>query len=187
MDAETNIANRTGNKLRGARAEVRTDKVRSKQYEPYRPRGGQDIPPAMAEMYEKQGWHLHWCRVLLDGEVDTENLAEIAYKGYEPVDVADIPENIVRTLQLSDVAGFKGLIVSKDTALFMIPQERYEEIREYSRREADDQLRSVNEQIRHNAAVHGLDIKLHDESESRVSVGKNARQVMVQEDNKNSD
>lgn len=187
MDAEKNlVANRTGNKLRGAREEVRTDTVHTKQFEPYRPRGIQDVPPSLRKKLEAEGYHVHWVRVMLDGKTDTENLAEVAHKGYEPVDVNDIPENVLKTMQVSDVAGFKGLIVSKDSALFKVPQERYDEIREYYRGIADSQLRGVNENIRQNAAIHGLDIKLFDESESKVAVGKNARKVMAQDD-KSSD
>lgn len=182
MNAETNITSRMGGKLRGAREEVRPDKVRQKQFEPYRPRGMQEVPPSLRKKLEDEGYHLHWVRITIDGEVDTQNLADVAHKGYEPVDVADVPENILRALQISDVAGFKGLIVSKDSALFKVPQERYEEIREWYRDIAETQLRSVNETIRQNASVHGIEVKLYDESESKVSIGEKARQVMTQED-----
>jgi hypothetical protein len=184
MDAETNIASRTSGKLRGAHSEVRPEKVRERQYEPYRPRGLQDVPPSLKNKMEGEGWHVHWVRVLLEGETDTENLADVAHKGYEPVDVSEVPANILRTLQITDVAGLKGLIVSKDTALFKIPADRYEEIREYYREIADSQLRSVNENIKQNASMHGLTVELHDESKSIVSTGKNARRVMAQEDEK---
>jgi len=183
MDAENNITiNRTDGKLRGARSEVRTDSVRTKQFEPYRPRGSQDIPPQLRKKLEDEGYHVHWIRVLIDGQTDSSNLADVVYKGYEPVDVRDVPENILKTVQISDVAGYKGLIVSKDSALFKIPQERYDEIREFYRKEADGQLRGVNETVRQNAKVHGLDIKLFDESESHVAVGKDSRKVVTQND-----
>lgn len=182
MDAETQIASRTSGKLRGARSEVRPESVRERQYEPYRPRGIQEVPPALLAKMQNEGWHVHWVRVTIDGEVDTENLADVQYKGYEPVDVSDIPENILKSMKISDVAGFKGLVVSKDSALFKIPVERFEEIREYYRNIADSQLRSVNENIRQNASVFGLEVKLYDESETQVATGKNARRVISQED-----
>jgi hypothetical protein len=182
MNAETQIASRNSGKLRGAPSEVRPEKVREKQYEPYRPRGLQDVPAALQSKLENEGWHVHWVRIMLEGEVDTENLADIAHKGYEPVDVKEVPENILRTLQISDVAGFKGLIVSKDTALFKISTERYQEIRQYYRDIADSQLRGVNETIRQNASMHGITVELYDESKSQVAVGKDSRKVQVQED-----
>lgn len=186
MNAETNIANRTGNKLRGAISEVRPERVHQKQYEPYRPRGAQDIPTAVKEKLQDDGFHAHWVRITIDGVVDSENLANVYHKGYEPVDVSDIPENVLKTVQITDVAGFKGLIVSKDSALFKIPQERYEEIRKHYRDIADSQLQGANDNIRQNASVHGLEVKLYDESESKVAVGKNSRRVIVQEDKPNA-
>ncbi len=179
----TEITSRAGNeRLRGARAEVRTEKARPRQFEPYRPRGIQDIPPALLNKMTAEGYHLHWVRVTIDGEMDSENLAEVAHKGYEPVQIQDVPENILKTLKISDVAGFKGLIVSKDSALFKIPESRFQEIRKYYQDIADMQLRGVNDQIRQNASVHGLEVKLYDESRSKVSRGENSRQVMAQDD-----
>jgi hypothetical protein len=183
IDAETNIASRNGvNKLRGARDEVHPDKVRQKQYEPFRPRGAQEVPPALAQRFANEGYHLHWVRVIIEGDIDTENLADAYHKGYEPVDVADIPDNVLKTLKVSDVAGFKGLIVSKDTGLFKIPQSRYDEIRNYYRGIAESQIQGVHAQIRESAKMHGLDVKLYDESKSTFATGENSKKVAIQQD-----
>lgn len=182
-NAKTEVIDRNNNdRLRGARSEVRTEKVREKQFEPFKPRGSQDIPAALEARMNDAGYTLYWGRILLEGETDSANLADLAYKGYEPVDVSDVPENVKRTLQFDDIAGFRGLIVSKDTALFKIPTERYDEIRNHFRGIADSQIRSVNDAIRDNAKTHGLDVKLYDESESKVAYGKSSRKVVAQDD-----
>jgi hypothetical protein len=178
-----NIATRTSNRLRGARSEVRPGELRDSKYEPFRPRGVQEVPAALRKKLELDGYHLRWGRITIQGEVDSENLAELAHKGFEPVYAHEVPENILNLIKVSDVAGFKGLIVSKDSALFKLPKERRDEIRAYFSEIADSQLRGVHQQIRQNAAIHGLDVKLMDESKSEVAYGEKARQVVAQDDN----
>ncbi len=185
MTNANNTAERNSNeRLRGARSEVRTDKVREKQFEPFRPRGAQEIPAALEKLYADKGYHLHWVRMIVDEKPDTANLADVRHKGYTPLDMTEIPENIKRTLNIGDIAGFSNMITSKDTALWQIPLERYREIRRYYENVADSQIKGVHDQIRESAKMHGLEVKLHDESKSIVSYGKDARKAMVQEDSK---
>lgn len=182
-DADTHIASRSGNdRLRGAKSEVRTEKVRSPQFEPFRPRGAQDIPPALMKKFTDEGYHLHWIRISIQGDDDSENIADAYHKGYSPVDVNDIPENLKRTMKITNVAGFEGLVVSKDTGLFKIPLERYKEIRNFYQRMADDQIQGANDLIRESAKQHGLEVKLQDESFTKVALGENARKATVQQD-----
>jgi hypothetical protein len=183
--------NIAANRLRGAKEEVRpgdlsqgdTSSGRVRQFEPYVPRGAQTVPQGLQNHFSKMGYQLHWVRMTIEGKIDSENLSEVDYKGYEPVDVSEIPENLKRGLQIDDVAGIKGLIVSKDTALFKIPVERYQEIRNYSLRRAQEQLSGVNENIKAAAREHGLEVKLYDESKSVIATGEKARQVKLQDDN----
>jgi hypothetical protein len=181
---ETNVVERNSNgRLRTGRAEVHaSDAVRTAKYEPYKPRGLTDIDPAIVDMLAKEGFTTRLVRVFIEGSVDTENLLEWTHRGATPVLLSEIPENIAQHLRTSDVGGFKGLIVFKDLALFKIPFERAEQIRKYYEDIAEEQVRGVNDTIRDVAKAHGLQVKLFDESKSEVAVGKNARQVTMQQD-----
>lgn len=158
-----------------ARNSIRTTRAVEQKVETYTPPFSYDIPDEIREMYKAQGWHLRWVRVILDNQDDYKNVADRRREGYEPVGIAELPEEFrdlfeTRSLNSNATSRFANIAMVGDLALFKIPEGKAQARHNYFEQLAYNNEQAVMRQLGGDKRMDRL-LPIQNESSTTVRVG----------------
>jgi len=126
-----------------------------------------NIIPMLPEPPE--GYVYRWVRVVIQGKDDVQNISKYMRSGWEFVK----PDEVAGSgLPIRDYGKLEGTVGISDLALAKLPAEVHEARLELGQNAAEDQLRSVNQQL---GKLNDSRMPIHNESTSRAKRGKDAR------------